>query len=529
MNNILLVEAIAKHAESIRAHLEKHKFKVAVASTSEQVKEQLKKQRPDFWVIDINIGGDRFFEFYRWLTETTAIAAIPRLFISGKTQPEIVSRLTTEYEETILEKPLNITELVAAIHRLKGKATVQVSAQEDNYLTALIGRKVGSAIVREEIARGGMGAVFMGFQESLNRQVAVKVLLPSMIGDAAIIERFHREAKATAQLKSPHIVQIFDFGKMTGNVFYIIMEYLPGETVEHYLDRRGRFPLEKAVSVISQVAKGLTAAHDAQLIHRDIKPSNLIMNNAGHVTITDFGLVRPQKKVQQTQVGMIVGTPQYLAPEQASSIPMDLRADIYSLGIVFYQLLSGQVPFMANTPMELLMKHMNEPLPNPRQIIPEIPDRIVEIIQRMTAKDPNDRYISCRELLWDLESFERTHTPTAGVSPGSQWADAYPGTKPLSNISMETSFNQGSPQKVSHPVSPVLMEKIQLELARMIGPIAKILVKREIKAMGYSVDQFPHQQVSTLVKHLASKLDPAKKEQFNENVHDLLYEEGRKK
>lgn len=763
MDNILLVEAIAKHAESIRAHLEKHKFKVAVASTVEQVKEQLKKQRPDFWVIDLNIGGDRFFEFYRWLTETTAIAAIPRLFITGKTQPEIANRLTTEYEETVLDKPLNITEFVAAIHRLRGQATVQLGAQEDNYLTALIGRKVGSAIVREEIARGGMGAVFLGFQESLNRQVAVKVLLPSMIGDAAIIERFQREAKATAQLKSPHIVQIFDFGKLTGNVFYIIMEYLPGETVEHFLDRRGRFPLEKAVSVISQVAKGLTAAHDAQLIHRDIKPSNLIMNNAGHVTITDFGLVRPQKKVQQTQVGMIVGTPQYLAPEQASSIPMDLRADIYSLGIVFYQLLSGQLPFMSNTPMELLMKHMNEPMPDPRQILPEIPDRIVEIIQRMTAKDPNDRYIGCRELLWDLESFEKTYTPTGRISPGSQMADVYSGTKSLNNISMETSFNQGlvelqnrfpslftrdklqgtmtltesgallnrqgvfpeewknplyilqestkeinaavqlgqwkfkiietpdeivaqfpigtnlatmrfeqtdtasfssdsmtghstsfrrielhteplrqivaiagvtdvilfdvggqlvlhhlkdsqaleeysvrfppaaqiiqsisfkinavdlwfekgrvllwrlenglllviasqevsrsflsifisshleelnklatgrkiteafkkePPQEVSHPVSPALMEKIQLELARMIGPIAKILINKEIKALGYSMAQFPHQQISALIKRLASKLEPSKKERFNEKVQDILYEERRKK
>ncbi|MCP5104929.1 MAG: protein kinase [bacterium] len=757
MDNILLVEANEKHAETLRMHLEKHHFAVNISGTIQQAKTILEKEKTDACIIDLNITqseDERFSDFYRWLLETPGISTIPRLFITGKTYQGFSKHLTEGYGETVLPKPLDVTKLTAELHRLKGKQTINLSAQEDDYLSSYLGKRVGSAVIQKEIARGGMGAVFLGYQESLNRQVAVKVLLPSLVGDAATIERFQREARATAQLKSPHIVQIYDFGKVAETGFYITMEYLPGETVEHYLNRNGRFPLEKAVSVIAQVAMGLTSAHDAQLIHRDIKPSNLIMNNAGHVTITDFGLVRPQKKVQQTQAGMVVGTPQYLPPEQASNTPMDSRADIYSLGIVFYQLVVGKLPFVSNNPMELLMKHLNESLPDPRDTIPEIPQRVVEIINRMTAKDRNKRYISCRELLWDLESFEKKpaaqppaaqppafnsatkafgsirldnslnrefnelqsrfpslftmdklqgvmtlsesgamvncqgncpeewrnslyilhestkelnaaaqlgawqfkiidtpgnivaqfptgnqlaalrfeqtdtaafsastikgHTTSfrkiekhsdpilqtasiAGVidvmlfAPGGRLVqhnlknpaalEQYtlrfpPAVQVIHSISFEMNtvdiwFEKGRillwrlekclllvvgtldvsrsflsifisshldelnrtamgqiitqpleepPKEVEHPVSPALMDKIQLELARAIGPIAKILISKETKAMGYSVGRFPHQQLDPLVKRLTAKIDPSKKEQFSEKVQDLLYE-----
>lgn len=410
MGDILLIEGNRGHADTIALHLKKHHFQVTIASSVREARQILTTERMEILVIDLNISDTGFLEFYRWIKDTPSIAYIPRLFITGKQYPEIEQTLVTEHNENVLQKPLNIKEFVNSIRRLVNSTDPGTQTQTQyrifDYLASLPGRRVGSSIVEQEIARGGMGAVFLGRQEALNRKVAIKVLLPSMMQEPSALERFQREARAIAQLKNPHIVQVFDFGQLEYNFFYIIMEYLPGETVEKYLERSGPFPIDKAVSVITQVARGLITAHDAGLIHRDIKPSNLIMDNSGHVTITDFGLVRPQKKVQQTQTGMIIGTPQYLPPEQASGMPMDHRSDIYSLGMVFYHLLVGQPPFTSNNPMTLLMKHINEPLPDPIAARPDIPQRVAGIIQRMAAKDPVKRYMSCRELIWDLESIQ---------------------------------------------------------------------------------------------------------------------------
>jgi serine/threonine protein kinase/DNA-binding NarL/FixJ family response regulator len=413
MAAILVLEAIVKHAEVMRTHLEKQEFKVLLGYSLEEGRKILESQSADFLVIDLNVADNNFFEFYRWVLEKPETAKIPRLFISGKMQAELAKILETENKETILTKPLDINRFVSTVNRLKTGETrspILTKYREQDYFSTLVGKQIGSAIIKNELGRGGMGAVFLGFQESLDREVAVKLLLPELVGDDTAIERFQREALSIAKLKSPHIVQIFDFGEFENFALYIIMEYLPGQTVEHYLKRNGSFPLEKAISVITQVATGLQVAHDAGLIHRDIKPSNLIMNNKGHVTITDFGLVRPQKKLKHTQTGMLVGTPHYMPPELASDAHLDARSDIYSLGMVFYHLVAGHPPFLSHNPMEILMKHLNEPLPDMRKTIPDFPAEVYNILERMTAKDPDERYINCRELLWDLRSQERRYS-----------------------------------------------------------------------------------------------------------------------
>jgi serine/threonine protein kinase len=405
METILLLETISSHAEMMREHLEKRNFKVLVSPSTLQAREILEKQTTDVLVIDLNIADQDFFKFYRWLMDQPETALIPRLFIAGKLQQEIAEQLESTNKETVLNKPLDLNRFMSTIERLKaGKSTILRKNRRQDYFETLIGKKIRNINIIKEIGRGGMGAVFLGHQENLDRKVAVKLLLPEMVGDATAIERFQREALAIARLKSPHIVQVYDFGELENHAFYISMEYIPGQTLDYILRHKGRFPIAKAISVITQVATGLNAAHDAGLIHRDIKPSNLILDNKGHVTITDFGLVRPQKKSKQTQAGMIVGTPHYLPPEQASEAPLDARSDIYSLGIVFFHLVVGHPPYLSNNPMEILMKHMSEPLPDPRQFVPAIPQEIVDIIERMTAKDPASRYINSRELLWDLKS-----------------------------------------------------------------------------------------------------------------------------
>lgn len=458
MDTILLLEANAKHADIIRQHLEKNNFNVLLSATISEAKNRLEQQLPDFLVIDLNLSSDTFLEFYQWIKETPGISETPRLFIAGKMHEEMAQKLKSENNETVLEKPLDIRQFIQAIHRQKSLQTeILDSESEKDYISSFIRKKIGPAIIQKLIGRGGMGAVFLGYQESLKRQVAVKLLLPDMVGDAAASERFKREAQATAQLRSPHIVQIFDFAELKNHIFYIIMEYLHGETIETYLNRSGKFPLEKAVSVILQVARGLSIAHDAGLIHRDIKPSNLIMNTKGHVTITDFGLVKIQKSVKQTQTGMVFGTPQYISPEQTSGERQDPRSDIYSLGIVFYHLLTGNLPFISNQAVELMMKHLTEPLPDPREIVPSIPQRLVEILSRMTAKDPNDRYINCRELLWELEALDLKYTPAKSIPVEKKSGIPSPG---IDKVAIDTTLNQGFVELNKHFPSICVQEKL---------------------------------------------------------------------
>lgn len=438
------MEAISKHADTIRLHLEKQEFEVQVSPSLNEGKKIIEKQLPDFLVIDLNVADKGFLEFYQWLLAIPARVEIPRLFLSGKMQAELAKRLETENKETVLIKPLDMKRFISTVQELKSakKSPIIAKYKKQDYFAALIGKQVGSAVIKYEIGRGGMGAVFLGMQENLNREVAVKLLLPELMGDDTASERFQREALSIAKLKSPHIVQIFDFGEYESNAFFIIMEYLPGQTVEQYLKRNGSFPLEKAVSVVIQTATGLQTAHDAGLIHRDIKPSNLIMDNKGHVTITDFGLVRPQKKVKHTQTGILVGTPHYMPPEMASDTPLDARSDIYSLGMVFYHLIAGHPPFLSNNPVEIMMKHLNEPLPDIRKAIPDFPRELYDILERMTAKDPNERYINCRELLWDLKSPERKYvTSTATLSRAGQ--EEAIATEKVAKIEVDSSLFPG--------------------------------------------------------------------------------------
>lgn len=445
METILLLEAISSHAEMMRTHLEKHQFKVLVSPSAVQARDLLEKQAVDLLVIDLNIAGKDFFEFYKWVKDRQETSLVPRLFIAGKMQREIAESLETGNKETVLNKPLDVNRFLSTVQRLRSGESSPVlrKNRKQDYFSSFVGKKIGTSTIIKEIGRGGMGAVFLGHQDNLDRKVAVKLLLPEMVGDPTAVERFQREALAIARLKSPHIVSVYDFGELENHAFYITMEYIPGQTVDYILRHKGRFPLAKALSVVTQVATGLTSAHDSGLIHRDIKPSNLIMDNKGHVTITDFGLVRPLKKSQQTQSGMIVGTPHYLPPEQTSDAPLDARSDVYALGIVFYHLIVGHPPFISNNPMEILMKHLSEPLPDPRKAVPSVPREVVDVLERMTAKDPAQRYINCRELLWDLKS--RDIDDSGDVSHVRQEGSGAPATPvgKSAKVTVDTSVFQG--------------------------------------------------------------------------------------
>ena len=271
----------------------------------------------------------------------------------------------------------------------------------------LVGRTLGNYRIVERIGRGGMASVYKAYQPALERYVAIKVIHSQLVEeDEGFIERFRREAKAVASLRHPNIVQVFDFG-VEDDIYYMVMEFIQGTTLKARLNelvRRGQLmPLEEVVRIIKAVASGLEHAHQRGMIHRDIKPANIIITPQGEPIITDFGIAHIVGGTRLTATGAMIGTPAYMSPEQARGEPGDARSDIYSLGVVLYEMTTGRVPFDADTPLAILMKHLSDPLPLPRRVNPNLPEPVQEVILKALAKNPDDRYQSATALAQALE------------------------------------------------------------------------------------------------------------------------------
>jgi serine/threonine-protein kinase len=232
----------------------------------------------------------------------------------------------------------------------------------------MIGSTLGNYQITEELGRGGMAVVYRAYQPSLNRHVAIKVLPPQLSFDPQFVERFQREARAAARLRHPNIVVIHDVGEQDGN-YYIVMEYLEGRTLNQLIEQEGPLSPQRAAHIIDQVAAALDYAHQQGVVHRDVKPANIFVGKDDRVTLTDFGIAKAATDAEQlTRTGMLMGTPEYMAPEQAEGSNVDHRTDLYSLGIVLYQMLVGRVPFRGTTPHATLHAVIYEPPPAPHQI-----------------------------------------------------------------------------------------------------------------------------------------------------------------
>jgi basic membrane lipoprotein Med (substrate-binding protein (PBP1-ABC) superfamily)/ABC-type phosphate/phosphonate transport system substrate-binding protein len=267
----------------------------------------------------------------------------------------------------------------------------------------LIGQTLGQYRIIEQLGKGGMATVFKGFQPSLERYVAIKVLPPYFAHEEGFSERFDREAKAIARLEHPHILPIYDHGQ-DREVSYIAMKYVDAGTLKD-IEAGGPMSPEQALEIISQTAEALDYAHNLGIIHRDIKPANILMDRGSWVLLTDFGLAKMVEGSQQlTASGVGVGTPAYMAPEQGQGRPVDGRADIYSLGIVLYEMLTGCVPYEAETPLAVVLKHVTEPLKMPRLVNPSIPEAVELVILKALAKEPDDRYQTVGEMATALRN-----------------------------------------------------------------------------------------------------------------------------
>lgn len=263
--------------------------------------------------------------------------------------------------------------------------------------------QLGHYDIVSELGRGGMGVVYKGFEGSLNRYVAIKVLADSLAHDEDVKERFLREARSMAALNDPHIIQVYFIGDDEGQT-YMVMEFVEGESLGSMLKRDHRLTVEQAAKVIHQTAMGLATAHDRGVVHRDIKPGNLMINSRGAVKIADFGIALSNQDFSKklTSTGEFVGTPGYLSPEVCLGKPVDQRSDIFSLGIVLFEMLTGKMPFNDESPLGLMLEVVRAEIPDVRGLNSDVDPDIARILTKMIAKDPTYRYQNCHELVVDL-------------------------------------------------------------------------------------------------------------------------------
>src|SRR5215469_16151439 len=246
-------------------------------------------------------------------------------------------------------------------------------------LNSLVGKSLGQFRILEHIGAGGMATVFKAYQPTLDRYVAIKVLPAYHARDPIFVKRFTQEARSVAKLAHPNIVQIHDFGEQD-NITYIVMEYVDGGTLKDRLKRP--LPVAEAVDFIIQAAEGLECAHRNGIVHRDVKPANMLLRKDGYLLLSDFGIAKIlEGTTNLTRVGTGIGTPQYMSPEQGMGQGVDRRSDIYSLGIVFFHCLTGRVPFTADSPLTITVKHVNEPLPVELLTAEGVPTPIIQVVQ----------------------------------------------------------------------------------------------------------------------------------------------------
>ncbi len=259
--------------------------------------------------------------------------------------------------------------------------------------------------VLSKLGEGGMADVYLARDETLGRQVAVKVLLPRFADDRQFVERFRREAQAAAGLNHPNIVSVYDRGQV-GSTYYIVMEYLRGETLKDFIRRHGRLAPREAIDMALELLAAVQFAHEHHVVHRDIKSQNIMLDEHGRAKVTDFGIARAGDS-SMTEVGSVLGTAQYLAPEQAKGQPADERSDLYSVGVVLFEMLTGRVPFKGDTAVSVALKHVNELPPEPAALAPDLPPSLNRVVLKALAKNPDRRYNSAAQFASDLRAVVR--------------------------------------------------------------------------------------------------------------------------
>src|SRR5215210_2210055 len=314
-----------------------------------------------------------------------------------------------------------------------------------------------------------MADVYLAHDDILDRDVALKVMSSRYASDEEFVERFKREAQSAAALSHPNIVSIFDRGESEDGTYYIAMEYLPGGTLKDRITQRGALPAHTAAAVALQMAEALRAAHERDVIHRDIKPHNILITGLGDVKVTDFGIARAAASSTMTRTGHILGTAHYISPEQAMGEPVGPASDLYSLGVVLYEMLTGELPFDADTPLGIAMKHVNGYVVPPQELNPAVPDGINAITLRLLAKNPDDRYASDSELIEDLERV------SAGLDPAGATTE------------MMTHAMPAATTRIKPPPPEIAHKQRRRRGAPLLLALLAILILAPLAWVGYSL------------------------------------------
>jgi len=271
--------------------------------------------------------------------------------------------------------------------------------------------------LEERIGSGGMSTVYRALDETLERWVAIKLLHGDISRDPDQLERFRREARVVARLSHPHVVTVIDAGEDEGKP-YIVFEYVAGETLKDRIRREGRLPISEAVAYAIEIGRALIAAHAERLVHRDVKPQNVLLDTEGRAKVTDFGIARSLEAEGLTLPGRVLGTCDYVAPEQALGEPVTAQSDLYSLGVCLYEMLTGEVPFTADTQVGVAMRHVREPLPDVREKRPEVSAALAAVVERTCSKERANRHPDARSLVADLEQVLAIEAARTGQAPG---------------------------------------------------------------------------------------------------------------
>ncbi|MBN1223106.1 MAG: protein kinase, partial [Candidatus Aminicenantes bacterium] len=293
--------------------------------------------------------------------------------------------------------------------RLYEPEETSVSSTKTLYAPAVVlGRGslfAGRYEVIEEIGRGGMGAVFRVVDKKINEEVALKVLKPEISSDGQTIERFKNELKLARKITHKNVCRMYDLNEAEG-VPYITMEFVAGEDLKSLIGRAGRLSIEKAVSIARQICEGLIEAHNLGVVHRDLKPQNIMIDRKGNARIMDFGIARTIGASELTEAGAVIGTPHYISPEQVEGKAPDQRTDIYALGVILYEMVTGQLPFQAESALSLALKHLQESPRSPRELNPTVPESLSRLIIKCLEKDREQRYQSAGDLLSALSKIQ---------------------------------------------------------------------------------------------------------------------------
>lgn len=280
--------------------------------------------------------------------------------------------------------------------------------------------------VSETLGSGGMSTVYLAHDEVLGRDVALKVLNRDLTKQEEFVERFRREARSAAALSHPNIVQVYDRGESEDDDYYIAMEYVPRGTLKDRIQHEGQLGARTAVEVAVQIAEALKEAHEHGVIHRDIKPQNVLVTTSGDVKVADFGIARAASSPTMTRENLALGTAAYMSPEQATGEKVGPTSDLYSLGAVMYEMLTGEPPYKGNEPLSVAMRHVNDPAPSPAEKDPEIPEGIDNLVVRLLAKDPKDRPESAEALIPALRQSLETPANPRKESAGTRPTVVYP-------------------------------------------------------------------------------------------------------